>query len=118
ELIALTEQRLLCVLIMSNGVVEQQAIRLTHIHVDEHWVLTLRNLLAETLIGYDVVEAKDRIRTLLTEGTVFTQPGEQQAVQAVLYIVEEQLLANENQRIAVAGTANLSRVEGTFGSLT
>src|SRR5699024_4084243 len=73
ELIALTEQRLLCVLIMSNGVVEQQAIRLTHIHVDEHWVLTLRNLLAETLIGYDVVEAKDRIRTLLTEGTVFTQ---------------------------------------------
>lgn len=118
ELIALSEERLLCVLIMSNGVVEQQVIRLTHTQVDEHWVQTVRNMLAETVIGYEISAAKDRVHQLITEGTVSQQPGESEAVNAVLRIVEEQLLANEDQRIAVAGTANLSRTDGTFESLS
>lgn len=118
DLVALGEDRVLSVLILGSGVVEQQVAWLPASRVTEAWVHGLRQRIAEAAVGIDVESAAAAVAELEADIEAWAQPDEIDLVRRVLTVVSDQLQANRNDRIAVAGAANLSRPDGEFaGSL-
>lgn len=118
ELVAIGPDRVLCVVITSNAAVEQHIARIRHAIVDEAWVQGLRDRIATEVMGRDIALAQARVTELIRTAGDWADPNELEPVVSVLQVVEEQLSANRNQRIAVAGTANLSRPGETFQNLS
>ncbi|WP_336659545.1 heat-inducible transcriptional repressor HrcA [Leucobacter sp. USHLN153] len=118
DLVALGEDRVLSVLILGSGVVEQQVAWLPASRVTDAWVHGLRQRIADAAVGSDVESAAAGVTELESTVEEWAQPDEIELVRRVLTVVSEQLQANRNERIAVAGAANLSRPGGEFaGSL-
>lgn len=109
DLVAIGEDRVLCVLILGSGVVEQQVAWLPASRVTEAWVHGLRGRIAEAAVGSDVETAAADVAALADRVEEWAEPNEVELVQSVLDVVLSQLRANRNDRIAVAGAANLSR---------
>lgn len=118
DLITVGPDRLLSVLILSSAAVEQQLIRLPHTQVDEQWVQSLRDRIAAEIIGFDVSQAQQHLADLLLTADIWASPREHNAVRTVIHAVGEQLQVNRNQKIAVAGTANLTRPGESLASLS
>ena len=117
ELVSMTTDRVMCVLIMSTGVVEQQVVRIPHAQVDEAWVQGLRDRIAAEILHTDLHAAQRNISALKDQVSESVEPDDQESVLSVLNVIDEQLRANRNQRIAVAGTANLTRPGEYFQNL-
>ena len=118
DLVAIGEDRVLSVLILGSGVVEQQVAFLPASRVTEAWVHGLRQRIADAAVGSDVETATGAIAQLEADLDGWAQADEADLVRRVLGVVSSQLQANRNDRIAVAGAANLSRPDGEFaGSL-
>ncbi|GAA2187637.1 MULTISPECIES: heat-inducible transcriptional repressor HrcA [Leucobacter] len=118
DLVAIGEDRVLSVLILGSGVVEQQVALLPASRVTEAWVHGLRQRIADAAVGSDVETAAGAVTRLVEDLPLWSQPDESDLVRRVLAVVSGQLQANRNDRIAVAGAANLSRPDGEFaGSL-
>lgn len=117
ELVPLAVDRVLSVLITSAGAVEQQVIRIPNAQVDEAWVQGLRDRIASETIDRDLQSAQARVRALIESAPEWADAHEIDQVRSVLLAVEEQLRTNRNQRIAVAGTANLTRPGEYFQNL-
>lgn len=109
ELIAVGEDRVLCVLILGNGVVEQQIANLPSAQVTEAWVHGLRNRLNEEVADVELEHAVERVQQLKVGLTEWIEHAETEVVHRVLDVVLAQLQANRSERITIAGTANLSR---------
>lgn len=109
ELVAVGENRVLCVLILGTGVVEQQVATLPAAQVTEAWVHGLRDRLAAEVAGTGLEEAVTRVQSLRESIAKWSAEGESELVGRVLDVVISQLQANRNERITIAGTANLSR---------
>lgn len=118
ELVTLAPDRVLCVLITSTAVVEQQIARLPHAQVNEEWAQRLRDRLAQEIIGLNIPAALTQVLKLIAGLSEWAGHGDEDPVRSILSVVEDQLRANRNQQIAVAGMANLSRPGETFQSLT
>lgn len=118
ELVAIGPDRVLCIVITSNAVVEQHIARFPHATVDEAWVQGLRDRIATEVMGREIALAQQRLAQLIATVAEWAEPSEFEPVLSVLQVVEEQLGANRSQRIAVAGTANLSRPGETLHSLS
>ncbi|WP_449282592.1 heat-inducible transcriptional repressor HrcA [Leucobacter sp.] len=114
DLVAIGEDRVLCVLILGSGVVEQQVAWLPASRVTEAWVHGLREEIAAAAVGADVETAVSAVGELEARAETEARPGEADLVRRVLEVVRSQLQANRNDRIAVAGAANISR-PGEFG---
>ncbi|MCW2287953.1 heat-inducible transcriptional repressor HrcA [Leucobacter luti] len=117
DLVAIGEDRVLCVLILGSGVVEQQVAWLPASQVTEAWVHGLRERIAEAAVGADVEAAAAAIGTLTARISEWSEPGEADLVRRVLDVVGSQLSANRTDRIAVAGAANVSRPGEFQGAL-
>lgn len=120
DLVTLAEDRILCVLILGSGVVEQQLAQLPAARVTEAWTRGLRDRIIGATVGRDVDSAAAGITELLESTSVWAQPGEAELVSQVLSVVSAQLQSNRSDRIAIAGAANLSRsgeFEGSLGSV-
>ncbi len=118
DLVAIGEDRVLSVLILGSGVVEQQVALLPASRVTEAWVHGLRQRIADAAVGSDVETAAGAVTRLVEDLPLWSPPDESDLVRRVLAVVSGQLQANRNDRIAVAGAANLSRPDGEFaGSL-
>ncbi|UOQ58709.1 heat-inducible transcriptional repressor HrcA [Leucobacter allii] len=117
DLVAIGEDRVLCVLILGSGVVEQQIARLPASLVTEAWVHGLRQRIAGAAVGADVETAVSAIEDLDDRLGEWAQPAETELVRRVLGVVLDQLRAGRNDRIAVAGAANLSRTGSFEGAL-
>jgi heat-inducible transcriptional repressor len=117
ELVAVADDRLLCVLITGNGVVEQQIVRLPGAQVTEEWVHGLRDRVAPALLGIDIEQAAEAASELLAARDEWSGPEEAELVSAVLDVLIAQLQANRSDRIALSGTANLSKAGDSFGGL-
>ncbi|WP_125099562.1 heat-inducible transcriptional repressor HrcA [Leucobacter chromiireducens] len=117
DLVAIAEDRVLCVLILGSGVVEQQIAWLPAAQVTEAWVHGLRGRIATAAVGSDVAAAAAAISGLAERVDDWSTPAEAELVRRVLEVVETQLRANRTERIAVAGAANLSRPGEFEGSL-
>ncbi|MFD5600903.1 heat-inducible transcriptional repressor HrcA [Leucobacter sp. NPDC058333] len=118
DLVAIGEDRVLSVLILGSGVVEQQVAWLPASRVTEAWVRGLRQRIADVAIGNDLETATAALATLEADLAEWSEPDEIDLMRRVLAVVLGQLQANRTDRIAVAGAANLSRTDGEFaGSL-
>ena len=108
ELLALTPTRLLAVLILSSGRVEQRLVELPH-EVDEDALAALRGRLAATMTGRIIAEASTELGGLAAPPD---DGGLQDAVVAVL--VEAMSGHRSSERVAVGGAANLARFGDSF----
>lgn len=117
DLVAVGENRVLCVLILGTGVVEQQVASLPAALVTDAWVSGLRERLAGAIVGTDLENAVTAAQHLHDTLHEWAQPHEQQLVVQVIDIVLKQLQTNRSDRMAVAGAANLSRPGDFMGGL-
>lgn len=114
DLVALGEDRVLCVLILGTGVVEQQLAFLPAAQVTEAWVNGLRDRIAGALVGHDLEAAVTEAQRLSDSVEEWSDAGEADLVRRIVGVVLAQLQANRSERITIAGAANLSR-PGDFG---
>lgn len=102
-------ERVLALLILGNGVVEHQLIELPEPCEADEWVADLRTRLAQAAVGLDTQQAAARLDALRESVGEWAAPTAVAATVRVLDVVCGQLHANRSQRIAVAGSAHLSR---------
>ena len=108
ELVALAPERLLVVLILSTGRVEQRVLEL-ETPLDETALVDLRSLLNRTATGESISEAIIALGALST-----THPGPATAVADLL--VEAMSDHRSHERLVVGGAANLARYGDSFDS--
>ncbi|WP_130865166.1 heat-inducible transcriptional repressor HrcA [Acidipropionibacterium timonense] len=108
ELVSLSADRVLVVLIMSSGTVEQRSIDLpAH---DEAALARLRDLLAQATFGLTAADAAERLSALVE--TVAAHETDRTA--AVVAVVLEMLAADPSSRVVVAGVPNLTAFGAQF----
>jgi heat-inducible transcriptional repressor len=109
ELVPLTETRLMTVFITDSGRVEQRLLDVSA-PLDDMLIGELRAKLNSSLGGLGLSDAAAKLTTFV-EG--FT-PERRPVVQQIVASLTEQVLANKQDRLLMAGTANLARTEEDF----
>ncbi|MBP6685784.1 MAG: heat-inducible transcriptional repressor HrcA [Leucobacter sp.] len=117
DLVALGENRVLCVLILGNGVVEQHTTILPADRATEAWLNGVREQIAGSVVGRDIDAADRAVTDLAARVREWAEPADVELALHVLHAVSQQLQANRSDRIAVAGAANLTRPGEFAGSL-
>jgi len=109
ELVRLTAYRVMTVLITDTGRVEQRLIDV-RIDLDEEFLAVLRSRLNSTIGGLGLAEAAEKLAGLphQFDGQNAT------TVEQISTSLIEQVLANRQERLVMAGTANLVRTEEDF----
>ncbi|MFC6355800.1 heat-inducible transcriptional repressor HrcA [Luethyella okanaganae] len=109
ELVPLSPTRLLSVLITDSGRVEQRVIESPH-SADEQLLGDLRARLNVALSGLDMTDAAERLRTI----TELVSADNRELAAAIAETLIEQVLANRQEKLVMAGAANLVRTEEDF----
>lgn len=109
DLVTLGGDRVLCVLILGNGVVEQQLAMLPAAQVTDAWVSGVRDRIAGVTIGHDLEAAVIQLQEFEHTIEDWAQPGEIDLIRRLVGVVLAQLRANRSERITIAGAANISR---------
>ena len=110
ELVALAPSRLLVVLILSTGRVEQRVVELGA-DLDDDALASLRRRVNETASGVQISAAVSALRELAEE------PGVEAATRAVVEALAEAMSDHRSdQRLVVGGAANLARYGDSFDS--
>lgn len=108
ELVPVGDRRLLVVIITDNGRVEQRTLELAA-DVEETVVAQLRTRLNVAAVGRRLPEL-DGVLTALPDAFA---PQDSPLVRSVVAVVEETLAQEIEERIVLAGTANLARGSGS-----
>jgi heat-inducible transcriptional repressor len=109
ELVPIGGTRLMTVLITDSGSVEQRLIDL-HVEPDEAFLGEIRAKLNATIGGSGLADAAARLAEMPDQ---FTAPGRPVVGQIVASLLE-QVGANRQDRLLMAGAANLARTEEDF----
>ncbi|WP_394768596.1 heat-inducible transcriptional repressor HrcA [Lacisediminihabitans sp.] len=109
ELVRLTATRMMTVLITDTGRVEQRLIDVAP-GLDEEFLDRLRTRLNSSLGGLALAEAAERLATLADQ----FPPEQAPAVRHIATSLIEQVLANRQDKLVMAGAANLVRTEEDF----
>ncbi|MCW2502016.1 MAG: heat-inducible transcriptional repressor HrcA [Actinomycetia bacterium] len=104
ELVQVGATRLLLVLITDTGRVEQRMVEFPHSISDEQ-AGSLRTAINTALAGEQLAEAPDQIATLLESASPELRP----AMTTLATVLLETLVEKREERIMLAGTANLTR---------
>jgi len=105
ELVTLTRSRLLLVLILSTGRVEQRVLELTE-GLDEQQIADLRIKLNRAVIGEKLTDASQRLVELPDE----FEPGRRAPVAVIVAaLIEAMSDHRSDERVVVGGTANMAR---------
>jgi heat-inducible transcriptional repressor len=110
ELVPLAPQRLLLVLITDTGRVEQRSVELPG-PVDEDSITHLRAVLNTSLDGRRLVEVTAAVTDL--PGRI--NPADRSVAAAVLSVILETLVDRHEERVVVAGAANLAPADFARG---
>lgn len=110
ELVGLSPSRLLLVLITTSGRVEQRVVE-TSIDLDVDQVAALRARVNEAVDGKRLAEVAAAVEPLLTTDAA---DRTQQAITATLI---EMAVEQSEERVLLAGTANLARYGAEFGTV-
>lgn len=114
ELIPAADTRVLMVLITDNGRIQQHVVDLG-VAVDEGFISTLRAKLNEALAGVALVEVAAKVSGV----TLGIKPEHQKIANLIVSNLLEQVDANRQEKIILAGTANLAKREEDFpGSIS
>jgi len=111
ELVALAPARLMMVLITDAGRIEQRVIELTQ-EVSEQFLHTLRAALNNAMMGHRLPEVADRISGVLESYSLH----ERRDVAIVISTVIEMAMERPEEKIVLAGTANLARFQEDFST--
>ena len=111
ELVSLSDQRLLTVLITDSGRVEQRIVEVPE-PIDADTLDRLRHLLNERLVGRPLQDAVVE----LTE-TDLADVTDRTVAAPVIDALVDQVRANKQYRLVIAGASNLARSERDFSSL-
>lgn len=111
ELVALTPARLMMVLITDAGRIEQRVIELTQ-DVSEQFLQALRAQLNTAMMGYRLPEVADRISGILESYGL----RDRKDVAIVMSSVIEMAMERPEEKIVLAGTANLARFQEDFST--
>jgi heat-inducible transcriptional repressor len=104
ELVPISTTRLMVVMIANTGRVEQRLVELPG-PIDETQVTTLRRLINEKLCGSKLVDTPPLVQALVDEAA----PELRAATVALSTVLLETLVERHEERVALAGTANLTR---------
>jgi heat-inducible transcriptional repressor len=108
ELVALTRSRLLVVLILSSGQVEQRLVELSR-EIDDEGLAALRSRLAGAAIGRIIVDASNEL------GGLVAPPDDGGVQDSVVDVLVEAMSGHRSsERVAVGGAANLARFGDSF----
>jgi heat-inducible transcriptional repressor len=111
ELVSLTTSRLMLILITDSGRVEQRVIEFGH-DVEEFFIASLRSQLNQAISGARLLDVADRLT-----GLVAGRPGhEQNDVIAFVTTLTEMAMEKPEERVVLAGTANLARFREDFST--
>jgi heat-inducible transcriptional repressor len=110
EVVQLGESRVLLVLILSTGRVEQRVVELPQ-QVDEEQVAELRTRLNRAVVGERLTDASERLAVLPDE---FDQHHRGPVSVLVAAVVEAMSDHRSDERVVVGGTANLARFGDGF----
>jgi len=110
EVVPLTTARVLLVLILSTGRVEQRVVELPE-ELDEERIADLRTHLNRTIVGERLADAAARLVVLPDE---FAPEQRGPAAVLVAALVEAMSDHRSDERVAVGGTANLARFGDGF----
>ena len=104
ELVSLTSSRIMMILITDSGRVEQRVIELTQ-DVNDHFISDLRTKLNNAIAGQQLPAVADRLTSIL-EGY---SSRDRRDVTIVISTVVEMAVEKPEEKIVLAGTANLAR---------
>jgi heat-inducible transcriptional repressor len=108
ELVSLTSTRLMVILILSSGRVEQRLVE-TDIAIDDDEVVTLRARLGAAVTGRTIAEAARELAALVPP------PDDAEVHAAVADVLLEAMSDHRSsERVAVGGAANLARFGDSF----
>lgn len=115
ELVALAPNRLLMVLILSTGGVEQRLVELG-VDVSDNDLAALRSAVLRAAVGKRIAEAIAGLQALPDDPTRFsTGPDSARPLHAVVAaLVESMSDQRSEERVLVAGTSNLARFGDSF----
>jgi heat-inducible transcriptional repressor len=108
ELVALAPNRLLAVLILSTGRVEQRLVELPD-PIDEDALADLRGRVNRAAVGEVIAAAVTALGRVVAQ-----QPGSQTTVAVVETLVDAMSDHRSDERVAVGGTSNLARYGDSF----
>jgi heat-inducible transcriptional repressor len=109
ELVSLSASRMMTVLITDTGRVEQRLIDVIGV-LDEDFLAELSRTLNAALGGLGLAEAAEKLAALPQQLPISRRPVVEQIAAALI----DQVLANRQERLVMAGTANLVRTEDDF----
>ncbi|WP_435747886.1 heat-inducible transcriptional repressor HrcA [Nocardioides sp. SYSU DS0663] len=116
ELVALAPNRLLVVLILSTGRVEQRLVDLP-VEVSEDALAELRSRINRAATGEVIADAVTRLREAVPEVPDAGADQDQGVTRAVVDTLAEAMVDHRSdERIAVGGAANLARYGDSFDS--
>ncbi len=109
ELVPVVQGRLLVVLITDSGRVEQRVLE-TSIELDDSLLGEVRARLNTESVGRRLTEAATRLRALPQQFPASQRP----LVQSIIQALEDALVEEREERVVLAGTANLTRFGTDF----
>ena len=104
ELVSLTASRIMMILITDSGRVEQRVIELTQ-DVNDHFISDLRAKLNNAIAGQQLPAVADRLTSILDGYST----RDRRDVTIVISTVVEMAVEKPEEKIVLAGTANLAR---------
>jgi heat-inducible transcriptional repressor len=108
ELVSLADSRVLTIVITDTGRVEQRLLELARPLADDALV-DLRSRLNESIVGSGLGEAVETLRGIAEQPT-----ADPAATRQIIESLIEQVASNRQDRLVVAGAANLARTEKDF----
>lgn len=111
ELVSLTPSRLMLILITDSGRIEQRVMEFSH-DVEEFFIAGLRSQLNQAIAGARLLDVADRLT-----GLVAVHVGREQGdVNAIVSTLTEMAMEKPEERVVLAGTANLARFREDFST--
>ncbi len=111
ELVSLTPTRLMLILITDAGRVEQRIVEFGN-DLEELFVVGLRSQLNQAIAGARLLDVAERLTGIVT---IFSGRDESD-VKAIVSTLTEMALEKPEERIVLAGTANLARFREDFST--
>ncbi len=111
EIVSLTSSRLMVILITDAGRIEQRAIELTK-DVPDQFISTIRNQLNNAMMGQSLPDVAERLTGIMESYST----SDRRDVAIVLSTVIEMAMEQPEQKVVLAGTANLARFQEDFSA--
>jgi heat-inducible transcriptional repressor len=111
EIVSLTSSRLMVILITDAGRIEQRAIELTK-DVPDQFISAIRNQLNNAMMGQSLPDVAERLTGIMESYST----SDRRDVAIVLSTVIEMAMEQPEQKVVLAGTANLARFKEDFSA--